>query len=290
MDDPRLMRAGRNSFIERSFRDTADRDYISARLLHRHQLTEQFLWMSLQAIEKYLKAILLFADISTRHLRHDIVAALKEACEISALGLKVTPRAEKFIRYLRDQGENRYFTYPRFTEGDELFHLDHTVWQVRRFCDDFFFPHDHARQREFDQARLRYVQGDKIHENRIKFRLDRRGFLEVVLDGKKHETLRAALIWKNFYFAGRSRGRVSYTHSKTWTQPSNLIHTEIVDWAVERVILPKDVVEEMRKRLRTNRSTVPRKVCRCAGQHPDSATRQNKENKKQEGLDEQAEG
>ena len=251
MDDLRLVRAGRNSFIEGSFRDTADRDYIAARLLHRQQLTEQFLWMSLQAIEKYLKAILLYHDRSTCHLRHDIVSALSEARTIGELGLQVTDRAERFIKYLRDQGENRYFTYPRFTEGDEMFHLDHTVWQVRRFCDDFFFPHDHERLREFDQERLRYVQGDKIHKERIQFRLDRRGFLEVVLDEKKHPSLRAALIWKNFYFGSRTKGRVTYTHWKTWALPSNLIHPEIVEWASKRVILSKEVVAEMKKRLRT---------------------------------------
>lgn len=252
MEDSRIVRAERISFIERSFRDTADRDYISARILHRHQLTEQFLWMSLQAVEKYLKAILLYADKSTCHLRHDIVKALKEVQTISNLGFRITPRAEKFISYLRDQGANRYFTYPRFTEGDELFHLDHTVWQVRRFCDEFFFPHDHARLREYDQARLHYVQGENIHKEKARFRLDKGGFLETVLDDKKQPALRSALVWKNFYFGGRNKQRVRYTHWKTWTQPGNFMHPRILDWAVKRVILPKVVVDEMRRRLRAS--------------------------------------
>jgi HEPN domain-containing protein len=244
------MRGGRNSFIERSFRDTADRDYISARLLHRHQLTEQFLWMSLQTVEKYLKAILLYADRSTRHLSHDVVKALKEAREIKELGLEITPRAEKFIRYLGDQGGNRYFTYPRFTDGEEQFHLDHTVWQIRRFCDDFFFPHKSARMREHHLSRLRYVQSDEIHEKRTPFRLDPRGFLETVLDDGKHPTLREALVWKNFYFGSRQKQRINYTRWKTWSQAGTLMNPEIVDWAVKRVILSKAVVNEMRKRSR----------------------------------------
>ena len=86
--------------------------------------------------------------------------------------------------------------------------------------------------------------------------MDKKGFLEVVLDDKKHPSLREALIWKNFYFGVRNRGRVTYTHWKAWTQPSNMIHPEIVDWVVAKVIMPKEVVEEMRKRLRTRGSTV----------------------------------
>lgn len=68
-------RGARNDFITKSFRDTADRDYISARILHRHKLVEQFLWMALQTIEKYLKAILLFADVPTKELNHNLKRA-----------------------------------------------------------------------------------------------------------------------------------------------------------------------------------------------------------------------
>ena len=47
-----------NDFATRSFREIADCDYIAARLSYRAQLVPQFLWQSLQAIEKYLKCAL----------------------------------------------------------------------------------------------------------------------------------------------------------------------------------------------------------------------------------------
>jgi len=42
------------------FRDRADMDYVSARHLYRMGLMPPFLWSSQQAIEKYLKAAILF--------------------------------------------------------------------------------------------------------------------------------------------------------------------------------------------------------------------------------------
>ena len=51
-----------NDFAERSFRDMADGDYIAARMACRAALVTQFLWASQQAVEKYLKGILLFSQ------------------------------------------------------------------------------------------------------------------------------------------------------------------------------------------------------------------------------------
>ncbi|WP_299815278.1 HEPN domain-containing protein [uncultured Jannaschia sp.] len=51
--------------IERRFFNTGDLDYISARVLFFHGLTENFLWSALQSAEKHLKAALLFRKIPT---------------------------------------------------------------------------------------------------------------------------------------------------------------------------------------------------------------------------------
>ena len=122
-----IHRGERNAFIERSFRDTADRDFICARLCHRHGLIEQFLWASHQAVEKYLKAILLFHDQDTGKLNHDLQAALRQAQQIEALGLVISEPCLEFLNYLDSQGPNRYFIFPRFTRGKELLSLDALV-------------------------------------------------------------------------------------------------------------------------------------------------------------------
>jgi len=245
--------APRNIFIKGSFRDTADHDYIAARVLHRQQLWGQFLWMGLQAIEKYLKAIILFDDGDTRRLNHNIVKALKQAEGIERLGMKVSDRAKEFIVYLGGQGENRYFTWPRYVKGKELFQLDHTVWQIRRYCTDYFLPLDHPVLIDRQKARL-----EEVHIGRnndwATFRLEKQGYLETVLDGGKHPIQRSALIWKNFYFGGRNRKTIYSRCMERGTLSSNLIHPEILDWAKTRVKLSKAVIEEMGRRLRENES------------------------------------
>jgi hypothetical protein len=45
-----------DAWIEHSWRDAADQDYLAARIGYRYQLTQPFLWSSQQAVEKYLKA------------------------------------------------------------------------------------------------------------------------------------------------------------------------------------------------------------------------------------------
>ncbi|MBU0482592.1 MAG: hypothetical protein KKG47_15985 [Proteobacteria bacterium] len=66
-----------NDFAIRSFRDVADSDYIAARMAYRAQLVQQFLWSGLQAMEKYLKCILLLNRIKAKNVRHDLAVALR---------------------------------------------------------------------------------------------------------------------------------------------------------------------------------------------------------------------
>src|SRR6266571_4943728 len=61
-----------NDFAVRCFRDIADGDYIAARMACRAALVMQFLWASQQAIEKYLKGILLLNRIPAKDVRHDL--------------------------------------------------------------------------------------------------------------------------------------------------------------------------------------------------------------------------
>src|SRR3954451_19148338 len=61
-----------NDFAIRSFRDVGDGDYVSARVTYRAGLTMQYLWASQQAIEKYLKCILLLNRIPALDVKHDL--------------------------------------------------------------------------------------------------------------------------------------------------------------------------------------------------------------------------
>lgn len=74
-----------NDFANRSFRDFADQDYIMARIAYRKEFDQQFLWCSLQAIEKYLKAILIYNRVSTKGVSHNLVKALSRVKNIPEL-------------------------------------------------------------------------------------------------------------------------------------------------------------------------------------------------------------
>jgi HEPN domain-containing protein len=118
-----LLRSKRNDFIYRSFRDVADCDYIAARSSYRLKLFDQFLWSSLQAVEKYIKTIILLYDGDTRDLGHDLVKGFTRVEGISEIDWDFEPETKNFLDNLTIMGRDRYFSYPRGTDGQELIQL-----------------------------------------------------------------------------------------------------------------------------------------------------------------------
>jgi hypothetical protein len=97
-----------NDFAIRSFRTTADRDYIHARLAYRAELLPQFLWSSLHALEKYPKCILLLNRIDGRGIKHEITPALKRIAEQGKFKVKLSNQSESFIKDLESGARFRY--------------------------------------------------------------------------------------------------------------------------------------------------------------------------------------
>src|SRR5437773_8141888 len=123
-----------NDFAVRSFRDIAAGDYIAARMACRAALVTQFLWASQQAVEKYLKCILLLNRIKAKKVRHDLGKALGKIKGSGKVSLKLTQGTEKFIEMLDDYGEYRYLEVSNFAFGAQLVRLDRAVWELRRYC------------------------------------------------------------------------------------------------------------------------------------------------------------
>src|SRR5688500_5683839 len=88
-----------NGFATQSFRDQADRDYIAARLACRYELFPQFLWSSQQALEKYLKGILLYNRIKATRVGHDLNKALA-LIEQASFEVELSARSRKFIDHI----------------------------------------------------------------------------------------------------------------------------------------------------------------------------------------------
>ena len=237
----------RNSFITLSFRDVADRDYISARILFRNGLYEQFQWSGLQAIEKYLKAILLFHDRPVKKIGHEPTILLEEVKKIPRFEMAFSEITDSCCAFLEREGVNRYFSQAHRMEGDQLHALDRSVFEIRRLCDDYNFPHQSQKLREHEQKQLDIVLSDKIWDAKPRFRFQYKGFLEEVLDTKRHETLRKQLIWMNFYFANRKRTTIRRPNFKKWARPAHHMYPEIHEWVEDHVKLSAQDKLQMRE-------------------------------------------
>jgi HEPN domain-containing protein len=122
-----------NDFATRSFREIADQDYIAARLSYRHGLFSQFHWQSLQAIEKYLKAILLYNRIKATDINHDLEKAIKHTRKLPFEILR-SESTDNFIKHLSNFGRFRYLEASYYLHGPKIVELDKAVWEIRRYC------------------------------------------------------------------------------------------------------------------------------------------------------------
>ena len=129
------IRASYIDFVNRSFRDIADQDYLAARGLYRLKLGPQFLWSAQQAIEKYLKGYTaLQRPQRLKHIGHNLEKAFQNINVITDIQFDFPQDVVEFIRYINEHGGNRYFEKPTYTLGKELLILDKTIWHIRRYC------------------------------------------------------------------------------------------------------------------------------------------------------------
>ena len=203
-----------SDIARRCFRNTADEDYIAARSCYRMGLVEPYLWSSQQAVEKYLKAILLFNGVSARYANpaqrknpflHDLKKLVRAVRRLNDLDVQFPKWADDYIDYLNELGTNRYLVKSTFTFGRELQHLDETVWCIRRYCQRF----NDRRGEHLTKKWIEHVHSERYRAHPQQFGLIG-GELEMVLKRQSTDPARAALIWKNMYFGKVPRYRVSF--------------------------------------------------------------------------------
>lgn len=196
-----------NEFAKRSFRDVADQDYIAARLSYRAHLREPFLWSSLQAFEKYLKAILLFNGKSSKNIDHNLNKALRRVESIEDIGFSLPKDVKEFISYLDHYGSNRYLEYSTHLQMDALLKLDRSVWYVRRYC---FYMRGSIERNDgvvVDLLPYRVAEATR-REYEVtphKYQLFG-GFLEEAI--KKNKEQSKHLIQHNFYYGRTKKNKI----------------------------------------------------------------------------------
>lgn len=233
-----------NCFATQSFRDQADRDYIAARLACRYELFPQFLWASQQAVEKYLKAILLYNRIAARNVNHDLNVALALTQKLS-FPIDLSDRTRKFLGHLAEVGEYRYIDVPYDVEGHLLVDLDLAVWELRRYCQvlNVFgkkIPPDEQSLLDKAQADLAKSASEPRHRFRI-----HGGLIEKILSDPKHPS-RSALLWQNATYGVRFRSTVRIKQHFHCENSMLYLYPEMLDELLKYIKISRRLVEGYR--------------------------------------------
>jgi HEPN domain-containing protein len=227
-----------NDIAQRSFRDVADQDYIAARACYKTGLMLQFVWMGEQAIEKYLKAILLFNAVSAKKLGHDLEAAFARVEAIGKIQFDISEQSKAYIKYLNDQGANRYLEKSHYTRSAELARLDRCVWEIRMYCRvlDYDFP----RVGNMLNAELRMIrEWKKAKAGEQQYGITG-AVLEKVLAGKS-DLRRPVLVWQNMFYGSRARETVRLPSHTNSINPTHVMHPDKFSLLSKYVDFPKSV-------------------------------------------------
>ncbi|HEX2831359.1 MAG TPA: HEPN domain-containing protein [Burkholderiales bacterium] len=236
-----------NAFATQSFRDQADRDYIAARLACRYELFPQFLWSAHQAIEKYLKAILLYNRIKATQVGHDLLCALSLTNAL-AFKIELSPRSREFIDHLARCGEFRYIDVPFYVRGHVLVDVDLAVWELRRYCQvlNVFGKILPPKERVLLADAWSRV-GRSSTEPRYKFRLHG-GLLEQILNDRAHPS-RSALLWNNPCYGIRKRATVRVKNHLNAQNSHLYLYPAMLDELLKYVFIPRKVADGYRTHL-----------------------------------------
>lgn len=137
----------KKSFIKKTFIYTADSNYILGRQAFFSDSYVDSYWLSLHAIEKYMKAIIIINGRSTKKFSHDLNALFKELkkcnCNLPEFEkpeffpedgwLQITPK--DFLHRLNIIGNpnNRYMLYGYNYSPDDPLKIDQIILYLRTF-------------------------------------------------------------------------------------------------------------------------------------------------------------
>ena len=233
-------------WVQYTFRNVADRDYLAARLLSKNKLFQPSIWSSLQAVEKYLKGIMLFSYQNIKKHKHDLVKLWQAIEKLPRLKAKIPPDCVEFLEYLSVQGTNRYLDFPLSLQGDELFKLDRCVWHIRRYCQNFFLlPGADILHQHESETMLAAIPEEASPRAVKSFRISG-GYLEALLDEMK-KPLRATLVWKNQYYGKNSKHRIHYAATVSWERPVHMIRPELLPIIEQVAYIPPEILNELHK-------------------------------------------
>lgn len=231
-----------NNLAIRSFRDIGDGDYIAARLAMRARLPIQFLWAALQALEKYLKCILLLGRVSSKKVGHDIAKALMMVNEQLHFHISLPEGEREVFQHIADSQGDRYLVISLNIFDSELSDLDDLVWRIRQYCEPLGIEHyNDSPSHDVLLKNLARIEAGLSGEPCGGYLPH--GVLEKVLANNDHPA-REGLVWRNAKFGGNQPIVAQNGMSSFMAINSPLyLHPEIARPVSEWIYLPKGAVE-----------------------------------------------
>jgi hypothetical protein len=267
-----------DEIARRMFVVTADQNYLLARLAHTHQLDVDFYWLSLHALEKYFKAILLMNGNSAKHGGHDLVKLHDQVIKLHpklAFGPLVDSKIDnlhwrsstvlEFLTRLNELGSaaNRYMTYGYVVATEDLVKVDQLIWSVRRHCQPFTWeprPGD-----IIDQVEQRIARPDRWALNGLP--------LEKLMARPDEDALRVAFMRLNTAFDPGCHHTLAGWRASAGNPPladwamrlrslnasTETKHTAaaVLQWALDNIVFEKPDKAEIKAVLDTHGDGVP---------------------------------
>ncbi len=228
-----------NSFALRSFRDTADKDYIHARMAYRADLFPQFHWSALHALEKYAKCITILARISKpqKDIKHEVQRSLELIA--NQVDVQLSEQTKNFIKRLEEFGARfRYLEVSWFTKGYELAELDRAVWELRRYCNSEVYIYSENQFSSINHDKYEIIK--QINQPTPENTLVRGGFLENTLENKQSRT-RAYLVWCNLYYSNSNRKSILMKRKQMAENSPFYLFPEIIKEVSKYTFISKEI-------------------------------------------------
>lgn len=230
-----------NDFAIRCFRDQADQEYILARISYRKRFFSQYHWSALQAVEKYIKAILLFNRIPSVDMGHKLCVGLNLLNQLPFINLKKKTR--EMINHLDMFGCNRYLTYSYAEYKYYLADFDYAIWELRKYCRVLNANYCSMSPEEINEF-MNFLS--KVTPANVKEGYIAGGTLEKILLDKGHPA-RKDLIWQNGYFLEKSKKKVTQPAVLSAVNSPLTLYPQYIDTIKKYVKLSKPEIEDFRK-------------------------------------------
>lgn len=236
-----------NDFAIRSFRETADKDYITARMAYRARLIQPYRWSALHCLEKYVKGILLLNRVDTKNLGHSVLPGIERMKEHGKFELDISADTAKFIKNLEDaRAEDRYYLVSYDIKPFDIAKFDRAVWELRRYCQPLDYEIVDMNSKT---VCLLIHELDRVHrakEKHEKGTCITGGILEKIIEEQDHPA-REALIWNNLFFGPSRRKTVKMRSDWEAGNSPFFLHPEIIDEVIKYVRIPHDIIEGVRQ-------------------------------------------